>query len=109
MQPTKKVSLSFDIEIEKKISAAAPEVKKRLEAESKKSSSLTLEDINEKMQHAAENRQHALEQHCSAAKESLEKVGVTKERKLSAEHASEDRIAAELAHRLSLAEEKRTE
>ena len=61
MQPTKKVSLSFDIDVDKHMNAAAPEVKKRLEAESKKSSSLTLEDINEKMHHAAENRQHALQ------------------------------------------------
>ena len=57
MQPSKKDSLSFEIQLDKNTSANAPEVKKRLEADSKKSSSLTLEDINEKMHHAAENRQ----------------------------------------------------
>ena len=56
MQSSKKDSLSFEIQLEKNTSANAPEVKKRLEADSKKSSSLTLEDINEKMHHAAENR-----------------------------------------------------
>ena len=56
MQPIKKVSLSFDIEIEKNTTTTEPEVKKRLEADSKKSSSLTLEEINEKIMHAAENR-----------------------------------------------------
>ncbi len=107
MQSTNKLPISFDIEIAKN-AAAAPPVKQRLEADSKKSSSLTLEDIQEKLIHAAEKRQNEIEKHVSAAKESLEKVEITRERKSSQERASEERAAAELKSRLFIAGEKRS-
>ena len=61
MQSTKKSSISFEIEVNKSSTAAEPPIKKRLEADSKKSSSLTIDDINEKLNQAAEKRQQAIE------------------------------------------------
>ena len=99
--------VSFEIEITKN-AAAAPPIKQRLEADSKKSLSLTLEDIQEKLSQAAEKRQNAIGKHVSAAKECLEKAELIRERKSSQERAQEERGAAELQSRLSIAGEKRS-
>ena len=61
MQSTKQTSISFEIEVNKPASAAEPPIKKRLEADSKKSSSLTIDDINEKLNQAAKLRQEAID------------------------------------------------
>ena len=110
MQPTKKVSLSFDIEVSKNGEATIPpEIKMRLETNAKPSQALTLQEIDEKLQQAAEKRQQAIDRQCSAAKESIEKLGITRERKLSQDRAQEEREAAELQQRMTSAEEKRIE
>ena len=97
--------ISFDIDLGKASSAPAPQVKIRLEAADRKI--LTLEQINQRQQRAAEKRKIALENQKNAAHASVEKVELSRDCRSSQERATEERLAKEILSKLKIADEKR--
>merc|ERR1712176_466476 len=96
----------FDIQIERAPAAAAPEIKKRLEATRQSKTQLTREQLDKKMKQAADARAAVIEKQKQAATEFSEKVQLTRERRTSSERASEEKAAKELDEKLQLAEKK---
>merc|ERR1712226_81100 len=97
---------AFDIQIEKAPAAAAPEIKKRLEATRESKTQLTREQIDKKLKQAADARAAVIEKQKHAATEACVKVQLTRERRTSTERASEEKAAKELDSKLQLAEKK---
>ena len=95
-------SLVFEVQLPRRELAPAPAIKQRLE-QSGSRRTLTLEDINMKMSRAAKNRQTALAKQISDVKESLDKVGLVRERRNSEERSQ----ASKISERIAAAEEKR--
>ncbi len=103
MQNQAPVSFEIDISKPEVAPTTTPQIKIRLEAESRKVSALTLDQINERQNQAAQKRALAINKQRSAAKENLEKVELNRERK----NSEEMRAAAELSSKLHHADEKR--
>ncbi len=100
-----KAPISFEIQLSKDApTALAPEVQRRL----KKTSQLTLEQINERQKRAALKRAQIIERQKILAVEASEKINLNRERRCSEERASEERLAADLTAKHLTAEEKRT-
>ena len=100
MQSNKPVS--FEVQLPKSDSSAAPAIKARLE-QSGSRKAITIEDINKKLSNAAEKRAARREKHLSDVKESLNRIELVNQRRTSEEKHMEERICAKGA----IAEEKR--
>ena len=94
--------MSFEVQIPKSESAAAPPIKARLE-QSANRKVITIDDINKKLSHAAELRAAQREKHLTDVKESLSRVDQVCYRRTSEEKHKEERISAKNA----IADEKR--
>lgn len=97
--------VSFEIEVERRDSCAAPPVKQRLEEHQR--SQLTLQMINDKLDRAYERKAQAMACQVEQMRESLDRVGLTKERKSSQERAQGQRIIEVLGQKLTTAQAKR--
>ena len=94
--------VSFEVQLPKSESAAAPAVKARLE-QSGSRKTITIDDINKKLNNAAQKRAARLEKHLSEVKENLSRIELVNKRRTSEEKHMEECISAKCA----IADEKR--
>jgi len=92
----------FEVQLAKSDIVAAPAVKVRLE-QSGSRKSITIDDINKKLESAAQKRAARIEKHLSDVKENLSRIELVNKRRTSEEKHMEECISTKCA----IADEKR--
>ena len=101
-------AIVFEIPVKKTASPESAAIKQRLEESANKyKSGVTLEKINQKLEHATQKRNEIIKEHIENNKKEAAKVELTKERRSSQERAQEEKTQEELGKKMMTAEQMR--